>query len=455
MKKACPGCGNSPWKSSLPISIAMFQIGDSSGVSQNSTIAWLLRLRWTAVAGQFATILFVAFVLGIPLPLHPLMWILFLTAMSNGILHDIPASPRRNSGRLFGAILALDVILLTAMLYWTGGIHNPFTSFYLVHIALAAMMLRAKRLWALVALCVGCFAWLFFYYHPLDVMAHEEHDHGASFQLHLQGMAVAFLITSICIAYFVGRMQEALKEREVQLAESRLHAARNEQFSALATLSAGVAHELGSPLGTIAVVSRELERALEAGGNGMETLEDARLIRSEVERCRNILDRLNAKSTSGVGNAPERFDIEALLREIRTGLGPVCLARLKIENPEKLDEFFLPLAPLAQALAVLIQNACDADASHQPVTLGFKWERERVLFMVRDHGQGLSPGAQKRAGEPFFTTKQPGKGMGLGLFLVRTLASRLGGDLTLDSKPGSGTCAILSLPMPIHSPIQI
>lgn len=433
----------------------MASSANQSDSLRSTSLSWLLRLRWTAVAGQLATIVFVTFALHIPLPIHALMGILIVTAMSNGILHDLPLGVRRDSSSLFAAIMALDVILLTAMLYWTGGVHNPFTSFYLVHIALGAMVLHRKSLWTLVALYGTCFAFLFLFYQPLEGITHGEHDHGASFQFHLRGMAVAFVLTSTCIAYFVGQMHEALQERETQLAESCLRATRNEQFSALAALSAGVAHELGSPLGTIAVVSRELERALEIGKNNAEIFEDAQLIRTEVERCRIILDRLNLKSTSRVGDAPDCFEVATLLQEIHTSLGSAHFSRLAVKNSGVTGRLFLPLAPLAQALGVLVQNACDADESGTPVMLELRPEVERIVFEVRDRGPGLAPAAQKRAGEPFFSTKPPGRGMGLGLFLVRTLASRLGGELKLDPNPGGGTCATLILPFSAHSPLHV
>lgn len=432
----------------------------------NSTISWLVRLRWTAVAGQLGAIFFTRFALGLELPLYPLITILMLTVVSNGILHDIPIGEGRNGNVLFGSVLALDLLFLTAILHYTGGVHNPFTTFYLVHIALAAMILRGRALWALVGFSIACFLFLFFNFHPLG----DTSEWLASSQLHLKGMAVAFFITSACIAYFVGRLQETLNHREAELGKARLRASRHEQFSALATLSAGVAHELGSPLGTIAVVSKELERELEQATRRAalerestnaphlllaDALDDARLIRSEVERCRAILERLNTDSTRGVGDALEPFTLERLIAEMKTGLAAPCHKRLTVHNPQRLDTFELPLAPLAQVLAVLVHNGCDADASGAEVKLEVATRGEQLYFRVHDRGPGLSPAVLRQAGKPFFTTKKPGKGMGLGLFLVRSFASRMGGELRLSTaEDGRGTVAELILPLHPEFPVE-
>ncbi|HWL52545.1 MAG TPA: ATP-binding protein [Chthoniobacteraceae bacterium] len=420
-----------------------------------NTLSWLLRLRWTAVAGQAVVIFVVSWVLRISLPLHALVAILLTTMMSNGLLYDVSLRTRRGRQWLIAAVLSFDVVALTAMLYLTGGIHNPFTSFYFVHIALGAMVLPTSYLWALATLCGAGFGFLCFFHLPLDTFFVQPGlpiTGRLAFALHTKGMIVATLLTIAWIAYFAARMQKILKAREQELAEMQLHAARNEQFASLATLAAGVAHELGSPLGTIAVASRELERTLEQGDAACATrnglLEDAQLIRTEVNRCRAILERLSARSTGGIGDPVELMTPRQLAEEVLQSVGPACAARLRIHAALGDEPLLLPREAVIQALGVLIQNACDADTSGHPVTLEIAECEGQLCFAVRDIGPGLTPAAQRRASEPFFTTKAPGQGMGLGLFLVRTLASRLGGKLTLALHPGGGTLATLALPLP-------
>ncbi len=424
-----------------------------------NTLSWLLRLRWTAVGGQAIVIFVVSWVLKIALPLHALIAILLTTMMSNGLLYDVSLRTRRGRQWLIAAVLSFDIVALTTMLYLTGGIHNPFTSFYFVHIALGAMILPTSYLWALATLCGAGFGFLCFFHLPLEnffIQPGVAITGRLAFALHTKGMIVATLLTIAWIAYFAARMQKILKAREHELAEMQLQAARSEQFASLATLAAGVAHELGSPLGTIAVASRELERTLELGNPACETrnglLEDAQLIRTEVNRCRAILERLSARSTGGIGDPVERMTPQQLADEVRSSVGPACAARLRIHSALG-GEVLLPREAVIQALGVLIQNACDADTSGHPVTLEITEREEQLFFEVRDIGPGLTPAAQRRASEPFFTTKAPGQGMGLGLFLVRTLASRLGGKLTLALHPGGGTLATLVLPLPAAAEI--
>ncbi len=415
-------------------------------------LAWLVRLRWTAVVGQGATVLIAAHGLNIRLP-HAQVWALIaLTAFTNLFLHTLARREAASRNWLTAGVLAFDSLNLTALLALTGGAHNPFSSFYLVHVTLAAVLLPTRWTWALAALCTACFSTLFVPGLPEAICgdARSFYDVRARVHLeqHLQGMLVAFAVTAAAIAFFVVRVNELLRERERELHQARLLAAQNERFAALTTLAAGVAHELGSPLGTIAVASQELVRAARALPLGTELAEDAQLIRDEVDRCRRILDRMNRDSTGGAEERPAPTDAADIVREARAQIRPADAARLQVHDATAGARWQLPRALLAQALANLVKNSCDASTPQQPVELHLQAAPAGLCVEVRDSGTGITAESLPRMGEPFFTTKPPGQGLGLGLFLVRLFAQRVGGQLEFESEPGRRTIARLRLPFP-------
>jgi two-component system sensor histidine kinase RegB len=409
------------------------------------TLRWLLRLRWVGLVGQMAALAFAATVIRLDLPWVPLFSVLGVAVATNIVLQRRSLGNAGKHQWVIAAVIGVDVILLTVIIFFTGGASNPFTSFYLVLVALGAMTLNEGWLTGVVALAVIGYLVVFYNGVPLRGPDGIGEIGCPGFGLHLQGMAVAFFLTSTCIAYFVRKMHGSLQQRDVALTEMSQKAARVDQFSALAALAAGVAHELGSPLGTIAVASRELEVNLEKQAPSPGTLEDARLIRMEVERCRSILDRLDRRSTAGTGDAPEPCDAHMIVDDLKQTLPAVLIARLVVRDLTRGIQFHLPRSPLVQALIVLVQNASEADDSQEDIELNFTLADNRLNIAVLDRGHGMTDIVRKHAGEPFFTTKPPRKGMGLGLFLVRTLAQQLGGELRHEPREGGGTRAELQL----------
>lgn len=408
------------------------------------SLGWLLRLRWVALAGQAVTLLFAAGVLGLELPWAPLLVVLSVAVLSNALLPRLVAGMKIVSEWLVAAVVAGDMLLLTLMIYFTGGASNPFTSFYLVLVALAAMALDVRWLAGMVGMAVCGYLLVYFHGWPLRGPGGIGEIGCPGYGLHLQGMAVAFLLTALCVAYFVRRMHVSLQEREAALAAAESRAARADQFQALAALAAGVAHELGSPLGTIAVAGRELERAIADAGLGGEMLDDARLIRQEMGRCRRILERLDRRSTGGIGDARESVAVAPLVEEACRSFMPEVRGRFSVRVGD--EEWEVPRQPLLQAVVVLVQNALDADPGGGVIEIEAGLAAGMMRVVVSDHGVGMSELERLHAGEPFFTTKGPGKGMGLGLFLVRTFTHQMGGTLRHHRRTDGGTVAELLLP---------
>ena len=413
--------------------------------SEHLTLARLERLRWFAVFGQFSTVSIVALA-GIDLPLRLLYTLIASTAFSNLVFPRLRVAFSRNPQPLLAGTLILDTLLLTTMLYYTGGAHNPFTSFYLLHLMIAALALDMKLAWLMMGLCALCFSLLFLSPYSLD-MPHN-HLSQITLSLHLEGMLVAFILTGLCVNYFITNLRRALHKREAELDAMHMRAGQSERLAALATLAAGVAHELATPLGTIAVISKDLERSAGRQSLNRTLNEDARLIRDEVKRCSEILGRLNRDSTCGVGDASEWLTVNQIVIDLSRHIAPIHRQCLEIDN-RACEEFVLaPKDPLVQALVTLIKNAYEAGGPYGRIRLRINTRSEKLCFEVRDDGPGIDSELTGRLGEPFFTTKEPGQGMGLGLFLVRTLAAQLGGALDIVSAPGSGSRFTLSIPSP-------
>ena len=420
-------------------------IPDRNGLN----FSWLMKLRWSSIAGQLATILGVHVLLSIPVPLLPLFAVVGIELVSN-ILCALwfKQRPRVHEWHL-AAVMALDIGLLTALLYFTGGPFNPFSSLYLVNIALAAVALHAQWTWALVGLALICFGILpLLGYRPLPL---EDLSAAEQVALHRQGTWVAFGVAAAFIVHFLVRVTGALTSRERELSQAREEAAQKERLASLATMAAGAAHELATPLGTIALAAKELERQMDRAGGGGLAVDDVRLIRAQVARCRLILDQM----AGGVGKSAEQtvewVSIGALFDEVLSGVREAPPVHLEIAPGAAARRLRLPPRAVAQALRSLVTNAQDASPPRAPVVVRASTPDRALAVEVEDRGPGMEPEVLERVGEPFFTTKPPGSGMGLGLFLTRAVVERLGGSLVLDSRPQQGTSARVIVPAEVES----
>ncbi len=398
----------------------------------------LLQLRWLAIVGQ-SGLLLSGWAFGAPLP-YALMWsIIGLALLSNVALSR--SREQIDLARVLPLVLSFDTLLLTSLLALSGGPHNPFTALYVVHIALGAVTTTARGTAWIAALAGLGYAAMFRWHVPLDLWHGGMHGgghaaDGAALGPHLIGMWVALAIVAATIAYFITRLVQ-------QLATAERVAARNERLASLTTLAAGAAHELGSPLGTIAVASQEIART--ATG---EVREDARLIRDEVQRCRAILDRMTGSAIQP-NSLRDSARVDAIVARALTTLGPRA-ERVRVDCPEAAAGHSLLIDPLSQALTTLLRNALDASSGE--VELSVTSSGSSLEFRVRDRGTGMPRKVLSRLGEPFVTTKDPGEGTGLGIYVVRLIAEQLGGTLRFTSRAGAGTTALLCLPLSNSKP---
>ncbi|MBS1119414.1 MAG: integral rane sensor signal transduction histidine kinase [Deltaproteobacteria bacterium] len=411
-------------------------------------IQWLARLRWAEIAGQAGTVLIGQFLLDGALPIASLLLVISLGLVSNlGLeLYFFGDRRRETPSRTvhewqIALVMMLDVAILTGLLYLTGGPHNPFGLLYVVQIALATVLLRAKWAWLLGGLSFLGFGVLLMVHQPLWI---------AEDNLAI-GLWAALGVASAFVVHFLQRIIGALSEREAELTKTRGLAARQERLASLATMAAGAAHELSTPLGTVALAAKELERALTKAGASTDALHlelaaDARLIREQVGRCRAILEHM-AQGAGTVGESVAASTVGELLEEAMVGIRPA--PTIHRDMPGELGRWPVRLPPRAvsQALRSLFTNAQDASSPNAAVVVAVRRAGTTLSISIRDRGAGMPSEVMARIGEPFFTTKAPGRGMGLGLFLARAVIEGVGGTLEIESMVDQqGTEVLVTLP---------
>ena len=433
-----------------------------------STIAfsWLLHLRWGAVLCQAILILLGYSYLEIALPIIFVSLIILFEAASNLFFTFLTRRKIVIPEWLFGLVMFMDIILLTALLYYTGGPMNPFTFLYLVHIVIGSILMRPYWAWSLTVFTVLCYS-SFFIVDP-EVFGHlplmlpggfiggadiQETCHPAiveytllsdHMKLHLKGMLLAFAITAFFIVFFVGKIQKALEEYQQTLVSLEEERARSEKLSSLATLSAGAAHDFSTPLSTIAVAAGEMLHQLKEGEINQGLLDDAQLIKDQVKSCKDILYQMAADAGEHLGEALEKYELGYVVEKIINEFSEEDQARIKVENEAADISVLVPLRTLVRTVKGLIKNGFDASEAGSPVTLKCFYDEKFLYFQVVDQGCGMDEESLLRAREPFFTTKEQGKGLGLGLFLTQNVAEQFGGDLSISSEKSHGTVVTIS-----------
>ncbi len=409
-----------------------------------SVAGWFLTLRWGTVLCQVLLFAAVRLLFAMTVPLMVTGLIAF-EVVSNLLFTWLLREQKRVPGPLLTGVMFLDIALLTALIALTGGAMNPFTFLYLVHIVVGAILLPMTMAWGLAAFSAACYGIFFVQAIKLPTFGHDvaqplchTPDLSPEMNLHLQGMWLAFVITAFFVVFFVTRIQQALVAHRETRAQLREEQFKNERLASLAALSAGAAHEFATPLSTIAVAAGELYREMSQGSNEA-WLDDLRLIRSQVTRCRDILYQMAADAGEPLGEGMVTISAAALLDEVRTTLDEQRQRRLLIDclSPEAM--MTVPRRSLQRVLRGLVSNAFQASEATANVHLRAVADGDMVRFEIIDQGSGMDPATVHMASEPFFTTKPAGQGLGLGLYLARTLAERLGGGLTIDSTPEVGT----------------
>ena len=429
-----------------------------------SNLPLLVRLRWWLLGAGLLVVVALQWQQEARVPPYALFAALAAAAATNALIDRRLRRGLQRARAWLLAGLAVDVALLTLLLHAGGGPSNPFSVFYLVYLTLAALMLGPVAAGIMTILSIAAYGSLFF----LDPHgAHAVHD-PAAFAEHLRAMWIAFSLTATFTAASVVRLRQAITERDRELDWMRERARDSERLAALTTLAAGAAHELGTPLGTIAIAAGEMERHVaRLEGQARKDLgEDLALVRSQLVRCRAILAEMSEAGGEFAGEIPTPVPLGELLSRIRGELRPGEPDRLRVHLGVR-EARVVPYRALSRVVGNLLRNAFDAGEPDSVVDLSAEERRDGTLRIeVRDRGRGMEPAVLARATDPFFSTRDTsgvhasgksasnGMGLGMGLFLANALANQLGGRLLLESTPGKGTTAALEIPRQLPTALR-
>lgn len=415
----------------------------------------LVRLRWLAVVGQTATVLGVNLGLGFPLPLGFCLAAIALSAWLNIFLalrfrQSVTLRPSQA-----GLLLSYDVLQLAVLLYLTGGLENPFSFLFLVPVTISATSLPLHWTLGLSGLAFFCASLLAFAHWPLPWYPQAPLELPV---IYIAGMWVAINCGVVFSAIYARRIAEEARQMSAALAATEMVLAREQRLSALDGLAAAAAHELGTPLATIALVAKELKRELP---KDTPHGDDIDLLISQAGRCREILSKLANRGGEN-DEVYQRTKLSAMIEDLvaplrgsdvtfRVDMAPVANTAQNAAEP-----VFRRNPAIAYGLGNLLENA--ADFARSSVEVEGRWTDASVSITVSDDGQGFDQTIFDRLGDPFVTTR-PGygagqgvsgqhEGMGLGFFIAKTLLERSGATVTLSNKPAPQQGAVVKVVWP-------
>ncbi len=449
----------------LPPPMDRLKTGRGRGVRLET----LVRLRWLAVLGQLAAVLFVSLVLGFEMPFWPAMLVIAITAWLNIVLTLRWRTTTRLDERHAALLLAFDIIQLASLLFLTGGLYNPFAFLFLAPVIISAASLPSERTMVLGGLALALITALAFFHMPLPWWPGQRFEPPP---LYVWGMWGALVSGIVFTALYVQRVARETREMAEALAAAELALARQQQLYALDGLAAAAAHELGTPLATISVVAKELRRECprDVGSCPEERrgfCEDLDLLVSQAERCREILSQLadhRAQSDAMLARVKFTVMLEEIIEPVR---GPDLDVRLEIVAREGADGRPSPEPVIRRnpgilyGLGNIVENA--GDFAESEVVIEAEWDDEEIAVTIMDDGTGFSETIMDRLGEPFVTTRgnyytapdgtegdERAPGMGLGFFIAKTLLERTGAVLGLANRPAPEHGAIVRVAWPRH-----
>ncbi len=344
----------------------------------------------------------------------------------------------------FLAQLLVDVLGWTALMYFTGGANNPFVSYYIVPLVIAAAVLPWRHTWLIAGASLLAYSTLLYYYRPFPLFTPHAHmGHGDGANVHILGMWFNFLFSAGLITYFVVRMASMLRRQEARAVARREDRLRNDQIMAVASLAAGTAHELGTPLATMTVLVDEM---LQDDRLTAQTREDCELLRQQLRQCKNTLN--------GLTRTAELTSVQQTMALPLTGFVEQTVSRWAVRRPGVVYDIRVsgsgdpPVieydSTLSQAVENLLNNA--ADTGTDRIEVRCDWDTRQARIMIRDWGPGVGVDILGTAGKPIIRASRGG--LGIGLLLSHATVERYGGRIELLNAGDGGAVATLYLPLP-------
>jgi two-component system sensor histidine kinase RegB len=391
-------------------------------------LSWLIRLRWVAIAAQITTLL-----ITFPLFQSPYL-VVALFAVSGTLIcvnlftqhHFRQKEPIRQTTLFLQ--LCVDIWALTAFFFLSGGVENPFTSLYMIHVALAAIVLEPIWAIATASTVIGSYAFIHSNHYPLDLQQ-TGWDPNVIIPF---GRILSHIITTSSITAFVMAIATSLRDQETALHESRERTSRTDRLRSVGTLAAGAAHELNTPLTTIGLRLRRVSRRHE----DEDTNTDIDVMRSQLQRCTDVVKQLLVSAGDPSASDISTFSFTKTVQETIKLWSKGNLVQVEIQDDSDEIHVELPKIAFCTGLINLLQNALEAQAAIKcsaPLEVYLSKNDQNAILVLRDHGIGL-PKNLDQIGEPFFTTKT--KGTGLGVYVARAVVDGAGGRLHFEPHDG-------------------
>lgn len=401
----------------------------------------LIHLRWLAVFGQIATIALVVGGFGIRLPVLSMAFVLAVLIAFNIASHLRWHEETKVSNRALFFALLVDVAILTAQLYLSGGTSNPFIFLYLLQVILGAVLLEVWSTWLIVAISGLGLLGLSKFSHPLLL---PSDNNGGMPELYIDGMIICFLLNAGLLVFFLTRISGNLKVRDVQLADARQRSTEEEHIVKMGLLASGAAHELGTPLATMSVILGDWRRMPEFSNNP-DLIEDLSEMQRQLQRCKTTLSSILLSAGEARGESSVKTTINTFLKQLVEDFRTTRLVQTFIfENQIQQDVPVVFDSALKQMICNVLDNALEASPAWLALTVSR--DADVLVIVVSDTGPGFLPSILENLGQPYQSTKgRPGSG--LGIYFVVNVVRKLGGSVIARNRQDGGAVVKIELPL--------